>query len=47
VSYALMVGALVFRLRRHTGMGTAFFLVPTREDLAIVASSARSYLGRR
>ena len=47
VSYALMVGALVFRLRRHTGMGTAFFLVPTREDLAIVVSSARSYLGRR
>lgn len=46
VSYTVLVVLLVTRLRTSTGKSPAFFLVPTSEDIRVVANSARAYLGR-
>jgi O-antigen/teichoic acid export membrane protein len=46
ISYVVLLGGLLLRLRRDTELGLSAFLVPRREDLEILSASVRAYLRR-
>jgi O-antigen/teichoic acid export membrane protein len=46
ISYVVLLGGLLVRLRRDTRLPLSAFLVPTGEDVRIAVSSLRSYLAR-